>query len=289
MGNQLISRVDASVLAKRLGLSLIGEDVAISCVTPLSEPRDGGLSFSKKPLEAPLGTSSVVIASSGGYSGCGAILVSPQPRLDFAKALLALSDEPGFVGFDTAPQIHPTARIGANVVIGRGVTIGAHTIIHNNVVIGDGVRIGERCRIKSNTVIGEDGFGFERDDEGLPIRMVHLGSVVIGDDVEIGSLNTVCRGTLVDTVIGAHVKTDDHVHIAHNCSIGRGVLLTACVELSGGVDIGDFAWVGPNSSVINQATIGDGAFVGIGANVTKSVAAGVVVAGNPAKQLRPAI
>jgi UDP-3-O-[3-hydroxymyristoyl] glucosamine N-acyltransferase len=153
------------------------------------------------------------------------------------------------------------------------------------VVISDGVTIGSDCIIKSNTVIGEAGFGFERDEMGVPIRILHLGTVKIGDRVEIGSLNTICRATLGTTVIEDDVKTDDHVHIAHNCRVRRGAMITACVELSGGVDVGSFAWVGPNSSIIQKLVIGDHAFIGIGSNVTKSVPNGVSVAGNPARML----
>ncbi len=88
--------------------------------------------------------------------------------------------------------------------------------------------------MKSGSVIGEMGFGFERDEAGIPLRMAHLESVEIGNRVEIGSLNTVCRGTLNSTVIEDDVKTDDHVHIAHNCRVRRGAMLTAAVVLSGG-------------------------------------------------------
>jgi len=90
--------------------------------------------------------------------------------------------------------------------------------------------------------------------------------VIIGDNVEIGSLNAIARGTLEDTVIGDNVKTDDHVFIAHNVEVGDNTLIIAGAEVSGGVKIGD------------------GAVVGMGAVVTKSVKAGAVVMGNPARE-----
>lgn len=164
--------------------------------------------------------------------------------------------------------------------------IGADSLIHNNVVIGDGVRVGARCVIKSGAVIGEEGFGFERDELGRPIRLIHLGSVLIGDDVEIGSLTTVCRGTLDDTVIEDFSKIDDHVHIAHNVRVGRSALITACAEVSGGAVIGDEAWLGPNVSVIQKVRIGGKSLVGIGSNVIRDVPLGATVAGNPAKVLK---
>jgi len=181
--------------------------------------------------------------------------------------------------------VDPSARIGQGVVLGNGVEIGRNTVIHHNVVIGDDVIIGDNCVIKSCAVIGEDGFGFERDEDGIPIRLVHLGRVIIGNDVEIGSLTTVCRGTLGDTIIHDHVKVDDHVHIAHNVVVHMGAMIIACAEVSGGVEIGAQAWVGPNSSVIQKLKIGEKSTVGIGANVIRAVEAGAVVAGNPARTL----
>lgn len=120
------------------------------------------------------------------------------------------------------------------MTLNKGVVVGAETVIENNVVVGAGVEIGARCVVKSGAVIGEDGFGFERDELGRPIRLIHLGSVVIGDDVEIGSLATVCRGTLGNTVIEDFAKIDDHVHIAHNVVVRTAALITACAEVSGG-------------------------------------------------------
>jgi UDP-3-O-[3-hydroxymyristoyl] glucosamine N-acyltransferase len=168
---------------------------------------------------------------------------------------------------------------------GKGVVIGAKSFVGHNVVIDDGVHIREDCIIKSNTVIGEPGFGFERDEFGRPIRLLHLGNVIIGNRVELGSLNSVCRGTIENTIIEDDVKTDDQVHIAHNCIIRCGSLIAACVEISGGVDFGDHTWIGPNSSIIQKVKIGDKSFIGIASNVTKSVKNGTAVAGNPARQL----
>ena len=102
----------------------------------------------------------------------------------------------------------------------------------------------------------------------------------------LGALNTVARGTLEDTVIFDNVKTDDHVHIAHNVVIGANTMIAACAEISGSVRIGKGVWIGANASIINQIEIDDYALVGIGAIVTKSVASGKVVAGNPARVLR---
>ena len=284
--NTLKKTTLASNLASKLGLEWNGVDRAIVCVRPLSAVQHGALCFAKAELKNTIDSSVVVIAPGGEPGERSCLLISKAPRLDFARALSILAEDPGFMGYHDKPQIHPTASIGEFVSIGNGVIIGAHTRILPNVTIGEGVRIGERCVIKSGSVIGQDGFGFERDMDGRPIRLVHLGVVIIGNDVELGSLNTICRGTLGDTIVEDHVKTDDHVHIAHNCIIRMCALITACVELSGGVEVGAYSWIGPNVSVIQKVKIGDRAFIGIGAVVTKDVESGVVVAGNPARPLR---
>lgn len=286
MGNALIRGVSAAELAIALGLKCQGGDFVFKEIRSLNDQTPEALCFSKNVLVDEGDASRVVIAPPGSVSAHGAVLYANNPRLAFTKALRWLESENLFESTDKLPQVHPTAKISPLAYIGKGVVVGRGSTVGNFVVLADGVKIGEYCVIKSGSVIGENGFGFERDEDGRPLRIPHLGSVVLGDRVEIGSLNTVCKGTLGNTIVGDDVKTDDHVHIAHNCIIHSGVLLTACVELSGGVEIMENAWVGPNSSVIQKAKIGANAFVGIGANVTKNVESGDVVAGNPAKVLR---
>lgn len=286
MGHQLTRPVKVSALAARMRARWRGDDVEVDHVAPLNALRSGSLGFAKQPPSAWARGAAVFAPAETAASDGAAVIESANPRLDFARALHALAAEPGFAAPDAPALVHPTARVSPTAVLGRGVSVGARTVIEHHVVIADGVTIGDDCHVKSNTVIGEAGFGFERDEQGAPVRLLHLGMVRIGNRVEIGSLNTVCRATLGVTVIEDDVKLDDHVHVAHNCRIGRGTLVTACAELSGGVDVGEFAWIGPNASVIQKITIGDRSFVGIAANVTKPVAAGASVAGNPAKPLR---
>lgn len=286
MGNKLAQPIRVSELARHLELPCHGPDVVITHVRPYDSANAGALCYSRAMIVEEDSVDAVVIAPMGSRQGANAVIEATNSRLAFAKALIIIDQTSGFVASVDPPVLGEGVFVSDTAVIGKGVVIGSRTFIGHHVVIADGVQIGEDCIVKSNTVIGEPGFGFERDEDGCPVRMLHLGGVIIGNRVEIGSLNTVCRGTLNDTIIEDDVKTDDHVHIAHNCRVRRGSLITACAELSGGVDIGEFSWVGPNTSIIQKAVLGSNVFVGIGSNITKSIPEGVTVAGNPARVLR---
>jgi acyl-[acyl carrier protein]--UDP-N-acetylglucosamine O-acyltransferase len=285
MGNQLVRPVRASELASALGLAFRGADHAVNRILPLNAAVDGALSFSRTCFEHPRTDACVMIAPPGTPVAAGAVIESANPRLDFAKALNWLKACPGFVLPELPAQIHPEARVSPAAVIGKGARIGKGTVVHHFVVIGDGVHIGDNCVIKSGAVIGEDGFGFERELDGTPLRLPHLGSVSIGNRVEIGSLATVCMGTLDDTIVEDDAKIDDHVHIGHNCKIRRGAMLSACAVLGGGVDLGEYSWVGPNATVIQKMTVGAGALIGIGANAMRPVAPGDTLVGYPARSV----
>ena len=285
MGNQLNKPILVSSLADSLGLTWFGEDLEITNVVALNSQEYGSLSYSKLPLENRSNCNSVVIAPPGNQNKNSTVIEAENPRLEFAKALLYIDKKTGFSKNITPVKLGTNVKISPSAIIENGTEIGDRCVIGHNVIISGGVKIGNDTEIKSNTVIGESGFGFERDESGIPLRILHLGSVRIGCRVEIGSLNTVCRGTLDNTIIEDDVKTDDHVHIAHNCWINKGSIITACVELSGSVKVGKNVWVGPNSSIIQKVNIGDNSFVGIASNVTKSVAPDTLVAGNPARSL----
>lgn len=286
MGNELNVPVRVSDLAKQCGVSWRGVDLEITNIQQYNTVREGSLCFNNDLSSSQSSPQEAAVVSFKEFNGqFSSVIEAINPRLVFTRLLNHLQKNIGFKGSDELPRIGEGAIISPTSCIGRGVVIGPRSIIGHNVVIADGVIIGADCVVKSNTVIGEDGFGFVRDDDGTPLRMPHLGTVIIGDRVEIGSLNTICRATLGQTVVESDVKTDDHVHIAHNCLIRSGALITACAELSGGVIVGRNAWIGPNSSVIQKVEIGENSFVGIGSTVTKPVQHDATVAGNPARVL----
>ncbi len=216
----------------------------------------------------------------------------PNPRLSYAKVMTvalksvlvrcqytnrngAVVADDAVIGEDTV--IEPGAFVDHSVVIGSNVRV------HAGAVIRAFSEMGDNTIIRENAVIGSEGFGFERDADGTPIRLPHLGGVRIGRNVEIGALNSVCAGTIDPTILEDNVKTGFLIHIAHNCAIGEGAIITACAELSGSVTVGKRVWIAPNVSVAEGRQIGEGAIVGIGAVVIKDVEPGAVVAGNPAK------
>lgn len=290
--------IRASVIANFLGEKLHGLDRGIIKPCSLNNCCNGGLVFLKKFDVQTLNTiaehneiTAIVVPEYDGKITCSYI-ISDNPRLDFARVLQM------FFVAKKVSKVAETAKLGEGVKLGNGVIIGEYSVIGNqvtigdnteirhHVVIGDNTLVGKDCLIKSNTVIGEEGFGFERDEARVPIRIPHLGRVIIGDNVEIGASTVIVKGTLDDTIIRDNVKIDDQVFVAHNVFINENSMIVANAEISGSVQIGANCWIGPNSSVMNGIVIGDNVFVGLGAVVTKSFEDNVVVAGNPARVLR---
>lgn len=300
MGNEIGLKpnksIKASDIATFLKTKVHGKDLPIKTVTSLNDASSNALTFSKNKLSNDFIKNSeglcVIAKELPDEIGLNAFVIVENPRLAFAKVLAEFFVEKKKPGIGKHNVIHPTAKIGTGVLIGNGCTIGRNveigddTEIRNNVVISDGVKIGQYCRIKSNTVIGEKGFGFPIEKDGTPVELPHIASVEIGDYVEIGALNTVVGGALKNTIVKSYVKTDDHVHIAHNCFIGEKTIITACAEISGSVTVGEKCWLGPNCSIMNKIKIGDNCLIGIGSVVLKDVPPGAVIAGNPARILK---
>lgn len=177
--------------------------------------------------------------------------------------------------------------IDASVVIGAGaviapnnVSIGAGTIIHPGAIIGERTIIGTNCSIGPGVVLACDAFEvFKRDEEVSILRQA--GGVRIGNFVDIQAKSTIVRSTFGGfTEIGDETKIDCQVHVAHDCSIGKRVRIAACAEISGRVEIGDDVYLGPNCSISNGLSLGDGSFVTIGSVVVKDVPCGQRVTGN---------
>lgn len=183
-------------------------------------------------------------------------------------------------------QIGKHCDIGSHCVIGDNVIVGDNASLSAGVVIGPNVVVGNNVQIKSNSVIGLKGFGYVSVSGETNLEFIHLGSVKIGNDVEIGALNTICAGSLGDTQIGNCVKLDDQVHIAHNVKIGDRTLICAATEISGSVQIGSDCFIGPRVCFGSSTVIGNDVFVGIGSVVTKSFGSHIRLVGSPARPLK---
>lgn len=221
--------------------------------------------------------------------------------------------EPPEIGIHPSCVIHPTAKIGTGCRVGphcvlgpratlgpgctlhSGITImddssvGAQTEIFPGVVIRERCHIGAGCLLSSNVVIGTDGFGYRPSPDGRGlVKIPHIGGVRIGDGVELGAGTCVDRGKFSDTVIGDGTKIDNLVQIAHNCRIGRCVVIAGCTGVAGSTTIGDGVQIGGGADIKDHLTIGPGAKIAGGAQLMNDVPPGETWAGSPAQEHRDA-
>jgi UDP-3-O-[3-hydroxymyristoyl] glucosamine N-acyltransferase len=167
-------------------------------------------------------------------------------------------------------QIAANVRIGPGTIIGNEVTIKANTQLDAHVVIYDQVEIGERVRISSGAVIGSDGFGFA-NYLGAWHKVPQLGSVVIGDDVDIGANTMIDRGAIDHTVIEDGVKLDNHIQIGHNVRVGAHTIIAGCVGIAGSTVIGKHCMIGGASILVGHITLADHVVITGGTGVSKSI------------------
>jgi UDP-3-O-[3-hydroxymyristoyl] glucosamine N-acyltransferase len=241
------------------------------------------------------------------------LLIHDNPRLAFAQILRSLYPDPvlstgvhprawneegaridptamvsAFTHVDQTAQIGPGAQIWPGCYIGRNVVVGADTKIYPNVVVMQDVSIGARCIIHPGVVIGSDGFGFVPTKEGN-VKVLQVGRVIIGDDVEIGANTTIDRATLDATVISDDVKIDNLVQIAHNVKIGPHSRIAAQSGMSGRVELGENVIVGGQAGFGNGIKIGPNSLIGARAAVIGNFPAGSKVSGYPARDHRTAL
>ncbi len=178
----------------------------------------------------------------------------------------------------------------ANITIGVDVRIGQDTILDPGVVIEDRCEIGARCTIGANSVLGSDGFGYlPPTKDRKAIKVPQIGSVKIGDDVELGACVTIDRAKFGATTVGDRTKIDNQVHIAHNCVIGSDALICGRTTLGGSASVGDNAMVGGAVVINDHARIGSNTRVAGSSVVMDEVPDGETYAGVPAMPARQAM
>lgn len=301
-------------LGKQLDLPVFGDAwMEITHVAPLDKAGHGALAFlSSRHYRRHLGTTgaSVVILTAEDLPLCRtSAIVSPNPALTYSRALRLLLPAGSWV-----PGIHPTAvispsaridataRVGSHVVIdedvevgpgcdvgptsylARGVRLGARTRLVARVFIGHDVVVGSECLIQSGATIGGDGFGFA-NDHGTWERIPQLGTVRIGDRVEIGSNTCIDRGALEDTVIEEGVKLDNLIQIGHNVRIGAHTIIAGNTGIAGSTKIGKYCQIGGMVGIVGHLEITDRVMITGRSMIAQSIhTPGVYSGGLPSDQ-----
>ncbi|ATA25035.1 UDP-3-O-(3-hydroxymyristoyl)glucosamine N-acyltransferase [Brenneria goodwinii] len=270
-------RLDA--LAQQLDAQLHGDgSLVITGIASTHSAKPGQITFlSDSRYRGQLAESkaSAVVLTEADLPYCQvAALVVKNPYLTYARMAQLMDTTPA-----PATDIAPSAVIAADATLGQNVSIGANAVIESGVRLGDNVCIGpgcfigknarigagtrlwanvtiyhsvemgEQCLIQSGAIIGSDGFGYA-NDRGNWIKIPQLGSVRIGDRVEIGASTTIDRGALDDTIIGNGVIIDNQCQIAHNVVIGDNTAVAGGVIMAGSLKIGRYCMIG-GASVIN--------------------------------------
>ena len=245
----------------------------------LSSTKAGAVLASKQTATSVTGNAIVVDDPYIAYAVIAALL-NPEPEIKpiiastaviSAKAEIAASANVGHhVVISDNVSIGDGANIGAGTVILQGVSIGKNARISPNVTICAHVKIGDNIIIHPGVVIGSDGFGIA-NNKGKWIKVPQLGSVEIGNDVEIGANTTIDCGALENTIIGNGVKLDNQIQIAHNDIIGDNTVIAGCVGIAGSTEIGQNCIIGGGVGISGHLNITDGVMITGMTMVTKSI------------------
>ena len=288
-----------SELAERTGSLLVGDDCLIKSIAEISSADSGDIAFISNPKYAEhlsVTRASAVIIKNEFLDDCPvSSLVSDNPRLAYAQVanllyparkansgISAKAIVSEFSNIDNTASIAAGAvvsagvdiaahtQIGAGCVIEDDVVIGSNTRINANVTIGYGCKVGDNCIIHSGVVLGSDGFGFVKDGESY-LKIPQIGSVHIGNNVEIGANTTIDRGALENTIIGNGVKLDNQIQIAHGVSIGDNTVISAATAIAGSTHIGSGCLIGGLVGIVEHLTITDNVMITGRTMVTRSI------------------
>ena len=301
-------------LSSLVGASFHGDpDYTITGIATLELAQKSDLSFfSNRKYHQYLANTQagVVILHPDDVSQCPAhAIIIDDPYLAYAKIAAFLTENPGqhssiapsaIIAEDV--KLGNNVSIGAGVVIGEGAQIGHQVTIQAACVIGEqvtiednsflypnvniypGVSIGHNAIIHSGAVLGSDGFGIANDN-GQWIKVPQLGSLIIGNHVEIGANTSIDRGAIEDTLIGNGVKLDNLIQIAHNVCIGDNTVIAGCVGIAGSATIGKNCAIGGGAGVLGHLNIVDNVHITATSLVTKSIKkSGLYSSGTPLQE-----
>ena len=302
-------KIRLSAIAAQLGLTLQGADCEVSGINTLAAAGPDELTFLANPkyIDALKSTKAAAVIVHPHYaSQVPCALVSEQPYQDFARALGLFAREQGFFsGVSEQAFVHPEAIIGARVTIGPFACIGPRTIIEDDarifpstyigedchigagsviyphVALMAGTRLGRRCIVHAGAVLGADGFGFVRNGQRVD-KIPQVGTVRLGDDVEVGANTTIDRAALDVTSIGDGTKIDNLVMVGHNVRVGKNSFLVSQVGISGSCTIGDNVTLAGQAGLAGHLHIGDNVTIGPQAGVGRDVPANTTLGGSPA-------
>lgn len=293
--------IRASDLAKKLRCKIVGNgDVVIKGAASIDKAREGELTFfADVKFKKALSTTSASVIVSQAEIGREdiAVIISDNPTYTFAEALwilyppkrrepsispLAAIHEDSHIS-DLATVmafccIEEGATVGKNVIIypgvylGEDVYVGEDTVLYPSVTVHHGCKIGKNVIIHAGAVIGGDGFGFARHGGGY-LKIPHIGTVEIEDDVEIGCNATVDRAALGVTRIKRGTKLDNLVQVGHNVEIGEDCVIASQAGISGSVKIGDWVMIGGQTGIAGHLEIDSGIMVGAKSGIPCSLSA----------------
>lgn len=278
-------------IASHIGAELRGDaECRIYGVAAIHDAKPGDITFlANRRYARFLKTTraSAVILSADDASVCPVhALITGNPYLGYARAARLLFPDPvpvagihadatvapGAIVDATAcigpravvgdrAQIGARAWIGPGCVIAEDVTIGDDTYLVANVTVCARVVLGKRVLVYPGAVIGADGFGYAEAEGGVWVKIPQLGTVRIGDDVEIGANTTIDRGALGDTEIEEGVKIDNQVQIGHNVRIGAHTAIAGCVGIAGSAQIGKRCRIGGGCGIGGHLEIADDVYI----------------------------
>lgn len=301
-------------LANRLGVQVVGDaGCEIFRVATLLNAGKGDIAFlhdqKYRHLLGNTSASAIIVDEAFADELSTNGIIVKNSHIAFAKVTAWLNPtEPKESGVhasaivDTGSQIHPDVHVGPQCVVEDGVTIaagcelGPGCIVGKNVSLGEGckfianvtichdVKIGSRVILHPGVVIGADGFGLTNDN-GRWNKVPQIGSVLIGDDVEIGANSTVDRGAIEDTVIEQGVKLDNLIQIGHNVRIGKDTAIAACTAIAGSAKIGKQCAIGGCVGIVGHLEITDNVTITGMSHVSQAITKpGVYSSGTPLEE-----